>query len=101
MKGYLKHKFTRKFYIAITVLMFVCICSVLYYKTVQLQKEELKYQQQLDKTVEKYKEEEEREKQIDEHRAYVQTKKYAEEVAREKFGMVYSDEIIFVPKAVE
>lgn len=101
MKGYKRHKLTRKFYIIATVLMFVCICSVLYYKTVQLEKEELKYQQELEKAVDKCTEEEERAQQVEMRRAYVQTKKFAEEVAREKFGMGYPDEIRFVPKMIE
>ena len=101
MKGYKKHKLTRKFYIIATVLMFICICSVLYYKTVQLEKEEFKYQQELEKAVEKVNKEEERAKQVEKHRAHVQTKKFAEEVARDDFGMVYPDEIIFVPKQID
>ena len=40
-------------------------------------------------------EEEERAKEIEEYGKYVQTKKYAEEVAKEKLGLVYEDEIIF------
>ena len=32
---------------------------------------------------------------IEEHKAYVQTKSYVEEVAREKLGLVYPDEVIF------
>ena len=101
MKGYRKHKFTRKFYIVTTVLMFICICSVLYYKTVQLEKEELRYQQELEKAAEKYTKEEERSQQVENHRAFVQTKKFAEEFARENFGMGYPDEIRFVPKKIE
>ena len=37
----------------------------------------------------------ERAKEIEEYGKYVQTKKYAEEVAKEKLGLVYEDEIIF------
>ena len=39
--------------------------------------------------------EEERAEEIEEYSKYVQTKKYAEEVAKEKLGLVYEDEIIF------
>lgn len=39
--------------------------------------------------------EEEKAVEIEEYRKYVQTKKYAEEVAKEKLGLVYEDEIIF------
>lgn len=40
-------------------------------------------------------EQEERTVDINKQKAYVQTKKYIEEIAREKLGLVYEDEIIF------
>lgn len=39
--------------------------------------------------------EEKKSEEIEEYSKYVQTKKYAEEVAKEKLGLVYEDEIIF------
>ena len=39
--------------------------------------------------------EEEKALEIEEYGKYVQTKKYAEEVAKDKLGLVYEDEIIF------
>ena len=39
--------------------------------------------------------EKEKSEEIEEYGKYVQTKKYAEEVAKEKLGLVYEDEIIF------
>ena len=39
--------------------------------------------------------EERKAEEIEEYSKYVQTKKYAEEVAKEKLGLVYEDEIIF------
>lgn len=41
---------------------------------------------------------EERAVDIKNLRAYVQTKKYIEDIAREKLGLVYKDEIIFEPE---
>ena len=43
--------------------------------------------------------EEEKAAEIEEYKKYVQTKKFKEEVAKEKLGLVYEDEIIF--KATE
>lgn len=40
-------------------------------------------------------EEEKRSEEIEDYGKYVQTKKYAEEVAKDKLGLVYEDEIIF------
>jgi cell division protein DivIC len=39
--------------------------------------------------------EEKKSEELEEYKKYVQTKKYAEEVAKEKLGLVYEDEIIF------
>ena len=39
--------------------------------------------------------EEKKAEEIEEYSKYVQTKKYAEEIAKEKLGLVYEDEIIF------
>ncbi len=46
---------------------------------------------------EQIKEEEKREKDLEELEKYMQTKKFMEEVARERLGLVYPDEIIIQP----
>jgi cell division protein DivIC len=43
-------------------------------------------------------EQEERADEIKNYKAYVQTKKYIEDTAREKLGLVYKDEIIIKPE---
>ncbi len=40
----------------------------------------------------------ERSSELEEYEKYVQTRKYIEEVAKEKLGLVYDDEIILKPK---
>lgn len=47
---------------------------------------------------EKKKSLEEQKQQIKEKEAYTKTDEYIEEVAREKFGLVYDNEIIFKPE---
>jgi len=42
--------------------------------------------------------ENERTEELRERSKYVKTKKYVEEVAREKLGLIYEDEIIFKAK---
>ena len=41
--------------------------------------------------------EEQRTKELEELEKYMQTKKYMEEVAKEKLGLVYPDEILIQP----
>ena len=39
-----------------------------------------------------------RTEELNEYKKYVQTKKFAEEIAKDKFGLIYPDEIIFKGK---
>ena len=52
-------------------------------------------QQRIEELEAQIAEEEEKSEEIEEYSKYVQTKKYAEEVAKDKLGLVYEDEIIF------
>ncbi len=97
MRSSKAHKVVKRFYVCLTLVALLGICSVLYYKTVKLEKQEIQYKDQLAKVQQKYDSENSRTDEIEKYRTYVQTKKYAEEVAREKFGMVYKNEIIFTP----
>jgi cell division protein DivIC len=51
--------------------------------------------EQLDSRIE---EQTERKKDIEELKEYTKTKEYKEEIARNKLGLVYEDEIIFEPE---
>ncbi|MDO5402042.1 MAG: septum formation initiator family protein [Eubacteriales bacterium] len=42
-------------------------------------------------------EEESRTGELEEYRKYIQTKKFVEEMAKNKFGLIYPDEMIFKP----
>lgn len=42
-------------------------------------------------------EQESRSDSLDEYKKYVKTKKYVEEIAKEKFGLLYPDELVFKP----
>ena len=71
----------------------------LVFGTFQLQQKNQAYQQQEEELLAQISEEEERTQEIEELKKYVQTKKYVEEVAKERLGLVYEDEILF--KATE
>ena len=47
---------------------------------------------------EQVEEQQNRSDEIDEYKKYIQTKKFAEEVAKDKFGMIYPDELVFKPE---
>lgn len=81
--------------VTITVLMLLIVVSVkgvqLYQKLQMNQARIAQLQQQLEA-------ETERTAEIEEYGKYTQTKKYVEEVAKDKLGLVYEDEIIFKPE---
>lgn len=52
------------------------------------------YQEREKSLAEQIETEKERMKEIEEFRKYTETKKYIEDVAREKLGLVYEDEVI-------
>ncbi|HIT66921.1 MAG TPA: septum formation initiator family protein [Candidatus Merdisoma merdipullorum] len=77
----------------------LCLLLVASFGTFQLQQKNQAYQQQEEELLAQISEEEERTQEIEELKKYVQTKKYVEEVAKERLGLVYEDEILF--KATE
>jgi len=78
--------------IAVVVLIF---CAIVSYSRIGLQDRYKEAQITLDRLNEKIALQEERELEISNLRAYVQTKQYIEDIARDKLGLVYKDEIIF------
>lgn len=71
------------------MLVFVSIASL------GLRAQNVNKQERIEQLEAQIEAEEKRAEEIEEYSKYVQTKKYAEEVAKEKLGLVYEDEIIF------
>ncbi len=71
------------------MLIFVTVGSL------SLRASNAKKQQRIEELESQIEAEEEKSEEIEEYSKYVQTKKYAEEVAKDKLGLVYEDEIIF------
>lgn len=78
-------------------LVVMMLLTVIVYKGSELKEKNEAYvlrEASLNKQIAK---EEARAKELEEYEKYVQTKKYVEEVAREKLGLMYENEIIFKP----
>lgn len=80
--------------IAFIVAVF-CIAVGIY--TVNLKQQSAKLDEKKANLEEQLAEEEERTKELEELEKYTKTKKYMEEVARQKLGLVYPDEILIQP----
>lgn len=83
------------FLVMTVVLMILVVVSV---KSVELKAKMADYQTREQILQEQIDAENERAEQIEEYRTYTQTKKYVEEVAKEKLGLVNEGEIIYKPE---
>lgn len=73
----------------------VLLCGVFTINTIQLEGKRTEYSQKMEeyqKDIERLESEAE---EIEDLKTYVQTQGYIEQMAREKLGLVYKDEIIF------
>lgn len=93
-----KKKEKRKNGIKIIALAVLVVFAVMAYSSVSLQKEKQSLEKQYGEKLEELQSEQERSVMLTERQAYMQTIRYIEEVAREKLGLVYEDEIIFRPR---
>lgn len=83
------------FLVLMVVLMLLVVVSV---KSVELRQKLEAYQAEEKALQEQIDAENARTQEIEEYRKYTQTKKYMEEVAKEKLGLVNEGEIIYKPE---
>lgn len=76
----------------IVVLMLVVVVAV---RSNDLKQKQALYAEKEAVLEQQIEEEKARSEEIEEYRKYTQTKKYVEEVAKDKLGLVYDGEIIF------
>lgn len=75
----------------------VVFCIVLGIYSLNLKKESNQLEEKKQTLEAQIQQEEDRTKELEELEKYTKTKKYMEEVAREKLGLVYPDEILIQP----
>lgn len=80
------------FLVVIAVFMLMVVVAVRSSELKNRQEMYIAKQEALNQQIEA---EKERSKEIEEYRKYTQTKKFVEEVAKDKLGLVYEGEIIF------
>lgn len=83
------------FLVTAVVLMLLVVVSI---KSMELKATQASYEERERALQEQIDAENERTAQIEEYRKYTQTKKYVEEVAKEKLGLVNEGEIIYKPE---
>jgi len=92
---YLRARNENRFGMTIAVLAIIILIVVVGINSISLRQKEEKYaarEQELEKLIEQ---EEARTAELEDFAKYTKTKKYVEEVAKDKLGLVYENEIIF------
>lgn len=84
--------------LSIIVICVLAICAVVIYKQIGLNEEYDVRVAEYENLLKEKQEEEERSVEIEKFKMYTETNKYIEDIAREVLGLVYEDEIIFVPE---
>ena len=78
--------------VSLIVAMLIIVISV---KSNELEEKKTAYEKKESYLLEQIDEQYARAEEIEEYRKYMQTKQYVEDMARQKLGLVYKDEIIF------
>ncbi|WFR57186.1 septum formation initiator family protein [Anaerocolumna sp. AGMB13025] len=90
-----KRKARRRTGLGLIAVMVLLVCGIVTYNRQELDKTNAKAAARIAELKDDIDQAKDEAKEIKEQKAYVQTKKYVEEMAREKLGLVYKDEIIF------
>ncbi len=81
------------------IVLTLVICGILFYEQNALRAQSRECTSQIRELEKQQKELEKEKEELEQFKEYVKTDEYAEEVAREKFGLVYKGEIIFEPES--
>lgn len=84
--------------IGIIAFVVLILCAIVSYSRISLAQERDEAELKLNRLEEQYQKELNRSSEIEKFKAYTKTKKYIEDMAREKLGLVYEDEILFEPE---
>lgn len=87
-----KQNKTGVFLVTLVLLMMLVVVGI---KSIELREKKEYYAQREAELAEQIEAEQKRAEEIAEFETYTQTKKYIEEVARDKLGLVYEGEILF------
>ena len=81
--------------VSIAVLMVLVVVAI---KSMELQAKQKTYDERIAQLNAQITQEQQRTEDLEEYEKYTKTKKFVEEVAKDKLGLVYEGEIIFMPE---
>lgn len=90
-----RKKKSNRFGMVLVFLLVTMFCSVIVIKGIGLQNKRDEYNKRIEALEHQIEDQKERTKELEEYEKYTKTVKYVEEVAKDKLGLVYEDEIVF------
>ncbi len=91
----MRRSYKKRTGIGVVAFVVLILCGIVSYQRIGLAERSDEANLTIERLQAQIQEQEERATDINNMKAYVQTKRYIEEMAREKLGLVYEDEIIF------
>ena len=77
---------------------FLLLVIVLTVAKMSIEAKNAEYQSKIESIQSKIEEQDKRTEELDEYKVHVKTKQFAEEVAKEKFGLIYPNELVLKPE---
>lgn len=93
-----KEKKSRKISLRIIALAVFIICAVVTYNRIQMERTNDQLREEKERLQAELIVQQTRKQELVEYKAYIQTNKYVEDMARSILGLVYPDEIILKPQ---
>ena len=93
----MKKRFSKKTGMFFTLLTVVVLFAIISYQKIGLDAKDRALKEEKVRCEQKISDLEKEEQTIEEYREYVKSDEYIEDVAREKLGLVYPDDIVFEP----
>ncbi len=84
--------------LVLAFLLVIAIGIVMYINKISLQKQYDVNEQKIAELQTQIDEQEQRTKDLEDYKNYIKTKKFIEQMAKDKFGLIYPDEILFRPE---
>lgn len=94
----MRRKYKNKTGLGIIAFVVLILFGIIAYSGIRLEADNQTGELHIEKLESQITGEEERAAEIKRQEAYVQTRKYVEETARERLGLVYEDEILLKPE---
>lgn len=90
-----RRKQSNRRHLILALVLVVMVGGLISFRVMEMEKQNEQYAARQEELQQKIDEENERTQELNEYREYTKTKEFAEKVAKEKFGLLYDDELKF------